>query len=761
MTTKICLNKKWDLFYFKTEPAFTDVSEIEKLAENKITANIPENFEISLANAGIIDKDLYKGMTTRDNQKFEGYDWWYKTEFSAPEIKKNEKLFLNFEGVDCIAEYYLNGKNVSYSDNALIPHRFEITDYIEQNNILYVHIKSAMRYAFEQEYNQFLSLTCQQGFQAYLRKSAHSFGWDIFPRAISGGIWRDVNLEIENEYKVEELSYFVKEINKKSANIVFTTVFDVPYDEMQRAVVLKVKGVCGDSEFFHEHYVSGCKVLRFDLWVDNPKLWWPYGYGEPNIYDLTYELYVDGELKDQGSMNLGIRIAELKRTETMLEKDHRFKFVINGVDVMCCGSNWVPLDAYHSRDKEKYQKALSLFTEANCNMVRVWGGGVYEQEEFYNYCDRNGLMVWQDFCVACCGLPYDQMYSAIEKEAIYIVKALRHHPSLVVWSGDNEVDEILAINKRPTDMNRFTRELYPRIINMHDTMRSYLQSSPYLAPAEAKNYTYENTPDVFPERHLWGARDYYKADFYAKSKAHFVSETGYHGCPSVKSVKKTVDENAVWPIYNEQWSLHSSNQFGGLDRVQLMDDQIVQLFGKKMDNIEDFSIASQISQAEAVKFMIERIRINKPYTGGIIWWNMVDGWPQMSDAVVDYFYEKKLAFDYIKRSQQPLCLMIDEMKDWNYTLVATNDTLKPQSGKYKVYDVLNKKTYAEGEFTVEANQNEILTKIRMMYTDKAFLVIAWEIDGKKYYNHYLCGFPEFDFSTYKNWLKEFNKQITE
>ncbi len=762
MKKRISLNGIWELFYAENEQKLSDVSELEKVYTNKIKASVPSNFETELAKAGVIDAELFRGMKTRENEKLEGYDWWYKTEFTAPKTSAGERLFLSFGAVDCLAEYFVNGKRVYESDNAFIEQRFDITDFAEEGkNTLCVHIKSAMRYICEQEYNQYLANGWKNGEQNLIRKPAHSFGWDIFPRAVSGGIWRDVYLEICDGYSVSELSYYVTHANADSAYIIFVASVKAPYEAYAEGLTLRLKGVCGDSEFSCSRPMYHAPTCNFGITVHSPKLWWPYGYGEANVYDLEYELLCGERVLDSGRMNLGIRTMELLRTETMKEAGHCFKFRVNGVDIMCKGSNWVPLDAYHSRDKERYADALALFTDTHCNIVRVWGGGVYEDEIFYDYCDRHGILVWQDFCVACYAPPFEgRIAENIEKEATWVVKTLRHHPSIALWSGDNEVDELLASRGKNTGINKLSREIFPKVVALNDTGRPYLASSPYIAPEYSDIYSNaagKVDSDIFPERHLWGARDYFKAPFYSQSRAHFVSETGYHGCPARESVEKIVDSGSEWPIYNEQWTLHSSDQFGNDSRVHLMDDQIAQLFGFRADNLDDFILASQISQAEAKKYFIERIRINKPYTSGIIWWNMLDGWPQMSDAVVDYFFKKKLAYSYIKRSQQPFALMMDEMRDWNYTLVATNDTLREVRGSYKVYDVMTKKVHAEGSFCVGANQNKRLRGIPMMYSEHAFLVIEWCVDGKKYFNHYLCGYPSFDFETYRMWLAEFEK----
>ncbi len=747
-----CLSGEWELTFFEEMPNIRSPEEIHQLGGCRICATVPGNFEIDLARAGVIDSDLYRGMKTQQNEKWEGYDWWYRKEFDQPEVLPGKRYFLSFQGVDCIADYYLNGCEVSSSYNALIEHHFEITEAIRPGrNTLYVHIRSAMRYAHAQAYNQYLALTSKMGHQAYLRKSAHCFGWDIFPRAVSGGIWRDVFVECWDGVGISELSYYVRSADEGQARIVFAGVLDLPYELLGHEIQLRLNAVCGTDSFAVTHALRRSRLFSFSVCVATPRLWWPYGYGEPNVYDLTCELVIDGCVRDTYAMNLGIRTVRLERTDSLLEDGHCFRFVVNGVPVMCRGSNWVPLDAYHSRIREKYQKALALFTDTHCNMLRVWGGGIYEEEEFYDYCDRHGIMVWQDFCMACYTVSYDEATCRnIEAEATHVVKKLRHHPSLVLWAGDNEIDEMLADQKKASGKNPVNRKLLPMIVELHDTMRPYLASSPYL---ESKTHEkYGNGADVYPERHLWGARDYYKADFYARSKAHFASEMGYHGCPGPDSIRKIVDDGFQWPVYNEQWALHSSDQLGSLARVRLMDDQIAQLFGIRAENLEDFSLASQISQAEAKKFFVERFRVGKPYTSGIIWWNMLDGWPQMSDAVVDYFFEKKLAYGYIRRSQQPMCLMMDEMKDWAYRLVASNDTLQRKTGTYRVFEVMSGKEYARGSFSVGPNENMPLADIPMLYSDRVFLVIRWECDGNVFFNHYLCGYPPFDLAQYRQWL---------
>ena len=263
------------------------------------------------------------------------------------------------------------------------------------------------------------------------------------------------------------------------------------------------------------------------------------------------------------------------------------------------------------------------------------------------------------------------------------------------------------------------------------------------------------TGSRLPEEHLWGPRDYYKAGFYRDSPALFVSETGYHGCPSPASLAKMLDESALWPYTNEQWTLHSSDYSDNDGRIQMMAKHVQQLFGAIPDNLEDFSLASQISQAEAFKYFIERMRVALPKRGGILWWNLLDGWPQISDAVVDYYFDKKLAFYYIKTSQQPFCLMMDELERWGSTLVAANDTREPVTCTYDVRDAATGEPLLSGTATLAPLETARIAKCNLFYSDKKFLLLHWQIDGKDYYNHYLSAFPPISLPAYRSFLQTY------
>ena len=748
------LNGIWNLYYYDRNKYNIDLPEdLISSGISKINAEVPGNVELDLSSAGILPGDLFKGENIRSLKEFETYDWWYETQFDSPEFSDGKKIILKFGGVDCYADYWLNGKKIGSSENMLVPVELDVTDEIIQNgtNKLFVHIKSAILTAYSMDYPSypFMVTWDNENFDSLLtRKAPHGYGWDIMPRAVTNGLWKDVELVICEEYDIKQLYIYSNYVSEKSAKINVGFEIDTSCtDDME----VEIHGICGESEFYHKTPFR-FKGWKFSFDIKNPKLWWPYGYGEPDLYDTTVKFYKSGKLVSEERLNIGIRSVRLERTDTTDGKNGNFEFFINDTPIMCKGSNWTPLNTFHSKDGERLPKAMELVADSGCNILRCWGGNVYESKEFYDYCDKLGVMVWQDFSMACHGYPQEEWFQKLLKEeAESVVRERRNHPCIILWSGDNECDSSIYLQGANPNDNILTRDVLKRAVVENEICRPYLASSPYISQ---EVYDKQDL-GLLSEDHLWGVRDYYKSPFYASPKCHFVSETGYHGCPSLESIKKFIDEEYIWPIYdNKQWNLHSTDMRGRDHRVMLMEKQVRQLFGEMPDNIEDFIFASQISQAEAKKFFIENIRIHREVRKGIIWWNLLDGWPQMSDAVVDYYFNKKIAYDYIKRSQQPFALMCTEVFDWTTTVVASNDTRDVKTGTFTVKDVETGKVFHSGDFIVKPGTNETLCEIPLFYSEKGMLLIEWEINGEKFTNHYLYGMPGFSLESYKKWYEE-------
>ena len=561
-----------------------------------ITAQVPGNVEIDLMRAGLEQNPFY-GENLYNFRKYEYYHWWYQKEFGLPNSFAGEQMELTLHGVNTIAEVFVNDTFVGKCDDMMIEHRFRVEKALRPGdfNTISVHILSAMNYARELESPVVVSGEEHTDELSLLRMPPHSFGWDIMPRLLSAGLWRSVSLDIVNPTRITQSYYATISASEDEAELMIKCRFTTPERVMQ-GYRLHVQGACGNSVFEYDapaRFVSEEGRVK----IKNPKLWWPRGYGEQNLYTVKMELLHNGEVVDVRMERIGIRRFHIDHVMKPLNEGE-FKARCNGVPILCKGSNWVPLDALHSRDEGRYDRAMALMADMGCNIVRCWGGNVVEDHHFFNLCDELGIMVWQDFTMACANYPQQEwFFRLIEKEVTSIVMKLRNHPSILLWAGDNEVDErSLGMGfEEGNSTNEITRVVIPRVIRNHDPYRKYLPSSPYI-PEGFPRY-------AGPEQHNWGARAYFKDDFYKHSQAHFISECGYHGCPAPESLKKFIPEDQLWPILgdddavstavpasgpasaptNDVWDTHNTEDLQkprrGYNRNRMMADQVRILCG--------------------------------------------------------------------------------------------------------------------------------------------------------------------------------------
>lgn len=758
----------WKLIYVKNETLnndgyTSDVSVLKDRAYPQISATVPGNLEIDLQNAGIIEDPFY--ADNHQKRDCEYLHCFYTKEFDYDGSFEDPELL--FEGIDTIADIYLNGTLIASTDNMLISHRISTAGTLKAGkNTLTVHIKPAVI-----EARKYLHTVNDHAFiynaeSLYIRKAPHMYAWDIMPRLVSAGIWRPCAIVERKKDRIVDFYCYTcscdAEKNTARLDIVYNTQISA---DNSMEYTLKVHGQCGDSVFELEKplwHTSGSAKLD----VSDAKLWWPKFNGEQNLYDVTVTLSRNGEVLDTYKTRTGLRTVELDRTSTTDENgDGEFVFKVNGKRIFCMGSNWVPVDALHSRDRARMPDILPMLNDINCNIIRTWGGNVYEDEYLYDFCDENGILIWQDFVMGCATYPQEKEFrERLYKEAVAVIKKYRDHPSLILYAGDNECDTILPPMPGidPND-NLLTRSVLKEAVRLYDYTRPYLPSSPYLDEDAFKSKKRTS------EDHLWGPRDYFKGNFYKNTVCHFASETGYHGCPSPKSLEKYIPKEQLWTsldsekwtgIDNDMWIAHAASPDRTPSspytyRIRLMADQVSTLFGKSVPNtLEDFAKASQISQAEAKKYFIERFRISKWRRTGIIWWNLIDGWPQISDAVVDYYYVKKLAYHYIKRSQEPVCMMFDEPSNNMLPLYAVNEFSHDCVLKYEVSDLTENKNVASGTALAQADSSLCICRIKIHPAEKHFYLIKWKLDGKEYSNHYVTNIIDLDFSEYMGYIKK-------
>jgi beta-mannosidase len=717
-----------------------------------IPACVPGNVELDLIHEGFLPENLEQGNNIYALRSLETFQWWFSRTFTVESLRA-ERTDLVLEGVDTLASVWLNGTRIGTLENMMIPHRLDVTGLLRKGeNSLVIGIDSPVLAA--QEYpveagewameNNWESL--------HIRKAAHTFGWDIMPRAISAGLWKDVYLEMVPDCRFRDvyIATLSADAAKRSAKIwVKLDVATQQWPLDQWTVRLSVAPSNGGAVVFEKQIPLLCAHSCQKIQLENIDLWWPRGYGDSPLYDVKLELLdADECVRAERRERCGFRTVQLDITEcTDSQGSGEFAFIVNGEKIFIKGTNWVPLDAFHSRDPQHLDATLDMVCDLNCNMVRCWGGNVYEGQAFFNRCDEEGLLVWQDFAFGCALYPQTaEFHQKVRKEAEAIVPLLRNHPSLALWAGNNECDLFYTFERPGCDPNvddKISRVVLPSVCSRLDPWRDYLPSSPYFGPElMAKGAPH----DMRTEDHLWGPRDDFKGKFYSTSNVHFVSEIGYHGCPSRVSMEKMMTPENLWPWQgNDEWYTHAvrpqPNSTEYNYRIPLMANQIGVLFGEMPDNLDDFIFASQFSQAEANKYFIEHFRINKGRRNGILWWNVRDGWPQISDAIVDYYGERKLAYAVTKRIQQDVCVMLNEPVNGNHPVIAVNDTMAETEITVRI--LCGSRLLLEKTARLPQNGKAALGTVPCSDT-AAFYRLVWVVNDREFQNHYAAGPRPFD-----------------
>ena len=334
-----------------------------------IDAQVPGNFELDLIRAGKLPEDIFFGTNILEVQKYESTHLWYFTTFHLEETEKD--AFLLFEGIDTAAEIFVDGVLLGTTENMLIPHEFSLENLLPGDHDLVVHIIPASVYTRDIPRNSSDHAMAYNRDSVYIRKPPYMYGWDIMARCVSAGLWRPVSVVYKNPDRIESHHLITTHLSDAHAKLYLKLHIRSDADDIRDFSVI-IRGSCGDSKFesisqlysFHE---------ELDAVVENPKLWWPKNYGEPNLYDVDIILLRNGVECDRISMKYGIRTVELIRTSTS-GKDGTFHFKVNGKKIFVNGTNWVPTDTFPSRHDEYTLRGLELMNTINCNMVRCWGG---------------------------------------------------------------------------------------------------------------------------------------------------------------------------------------------------------------------------------------------------------------------------------------------------------------------------------------------------------------------------------------------------
>ncbi|MCW1148129.1 beta-mannosidase [Flavobacterium lacisediminis] len=641
----------------------------------KHKATIPGTVHTDLFQNQLIP-DPFFGANEKKLQWIENENWEYETYFTLSESElKNQNIDLEFEGLDTYATIFLNGKVVLEADNMFRKWTISAKSHLKiGTNHLKVVFQSAVQKGKEEAKK--ISYTLPEKERVFVRKAQCQFGWDWGPRFVTAGIWKKVQLKFWNSAKIESIKYSQIELNDKKAILEFTTEI---YVAEVKTIQLKINK---KSETFN--LKKGKNKIKMQYEIANPKLWWCNGLGDANLYPFTIEIQQKNQLLDAKKLNIGLRTIELIQEKDQAGKSFYFK--LNGKSVFMKGANMVPPDSFLPRVSDStYFSLVENAKKANMNMLRVWGGGVYFEDAFYEACDANGILVWQDFMFACSMYPGDEKFvQNVKQEVIDNVNRLQNHPSIAIWCGNNENDEGWH-NWGWQKQFKYTKADSTQIWNdykkvFHEMIPKTLDS---LLPKE-KNIYWSSSPSIGWGRkesllqgdsHYWGVW-WGKEPFeiYEKKVGRFMSEYGFQGMPNLETLQKVIRKEDL-NFTSEAFKNHQKHPTGYETINEYMERDFV-----VPKDFEDYAYVSQLLQARGMKTAIEAHRRAKPYCMGTLYWQFNDCWPVTSWSSLDYYGNWKAVHYQAKRSFENLLFSIEEGND-SYRICIVNDDLKQYSGE--------------------------------------------------------------------------------
>ncbi|HEX9019049.1 MAG TPA: glycoside hydrolase family 2 protein [Anaerolineaceae bacterium] len=646
-----------------------------------LPACVPGSVHTDLMAAGKL-ADPFVGTNENNAQWVGKRSWEYRRFFyPLPTLFRQDKIWLICDGLDTLAEVRLNGKILGQTDNMYRTWQWDIKSLLlEGENKLEILFRSPVGYMSARERRK-PTRDMAMGIRGapHLRKTPSHFGWDWGPRLACVGIWKDIRLEGQSRGRLGDIRF--EQVHTPGLVMLTARVQCEIWEQVELRHTLRLRITGPDRQVWLQD-APARPQSAISVMLPNPQLWWPNGSGGQPLYKVEVELLDEQEQQpiDTREYNLGLRTIALRQEEDSFGRS--FTLVVNGLPIFCKGSNWIPPDSFPARvTPEHLETLVAAAVETHQNMLRVWGGGPYENDAFYDLCDTYGILVWQDFPFACATYPLDDpaYLENVRGEVIDNVHRLRHHASLALWCGSNEIEWLgsrlgwFSPQLARETFQRFFYQDLPGWLATEDPGRAYWPGSP--SASEPFN---DPNSDKTGDAHLWNVFHEFKpAVFYRQQNPRFVSEFGFQGLPALSTVAQFAPEGIQ--DLNSRIMRHHQRAFGGNSRLIWYMAQRFRL-PKRFD---DLVYLSQVMQAEVVRTGVEHWRRHPERTSGTLYWQLNDCWPAISWASIDYYGRWKALHYAARRFYSPVLLSVEDQTEKNQRKMAvwvSNDSRDAWTG---------------------------------------------------------------------------------
>lgn len=672
------INQNWTFSLSPRADAFTSIGTTDKYntwrnhtvvlntldLPESILASVPGCIHTDLITAGII-ADISVDGRESDQMWIWKSDSIYRTHIN--QNSASNRASLKFHGLDTLASIFINGRLVLSTKNMHRSYEIEITDYLSVGDIdLEIHFKAPLTDAEEQLEKLGLYPRPLDMPYNYQRKMACSYGWDWGPVTISSGIWK----------KVELIKWDTAYLS--SVSILPSVEEQVPTLTVRPKIVgiregHKVQIQVLDGENLIAQEIISAEVDFYTFAVPTAQLWQPRGRGDQKLYSVEVQLFHDGKVLQKEVKRVGFRTVELDTSAINspdLPGKHMFAIKVNGLRLWIKGVNWIPDDPFPARvTGERYEVRIKDMLDANINAIRVWGGGIYESEDFYNLCDQEGIVVWQDFLFACAAYPETpEMFEEVELEAAEAIRRLENHPSLVMWCGGNECLEGFqywgwkeTLAGKPWG-ETFYLETLDKVVKELDGTRPYIPGSPFSTHSDDVNSFNSGTNHIWD---VWNELGYERYEQYTPS---FAAEFGFNGPGSWSMLTRSIGKESL-DSNDEDVETHLK----ALNGISKIASSLAREFATPPTQGVPWYFSSALVQARAVEVGLKHFRSQNKTCSGTFLWQLNDMWPAISWSVVDYTGFRKLAWHAMKSSYQPRTIAIGRV-DQGAQLTMINET---------------------------------------------------------------------------------------